>query len=253
VAPLADIIADLDALLDAGAYSDYGPNGVQVPGRDEVQTVVTGVSAHLELFERAMDEGADLILTHHGILWDSHPRAISRELARRLRLLLENDVSLASYHLPLDGHAELGNNALIARGIGAAGHEPFGEHRGRAIGRVARFEGDGVSTDELVERVRALTARDPLVFAEGPERVRSVAIVSGNGNDYLAEAIEGGFDAFLTGEPTERVMALARESAMNFIAAGHYATETFGVRALGDRLADRFGVRHVFIEVPNPI
>jgi dinuclear metal center YbgI/SA1388 family protein len=253
VAALGEILAYLDALLEPDTFADYAPNGLQVPGRGDVQTVATGVTAHVELFERAREESADLVLAHHGILWEGDPRAISPPMAQRLRTLFDADMSLAAYHLPLDGHPEVGNNALIAKGLGAASHEPFGEHRGRAIGRAAYFDGDGIATADLIARVRALTDREPLVFPDGPERVRSVGIVSGAGADNLAEAIDRGLDAFLTGEPAERVMAQAREAGVHFIAAGHYATETFGIRALGERLAERFGVRHVFVDVPNPI
>jgi dinuclear metal center YbgI/SA1388 family protein len=253
VAALGEILADLDALLEPDAYADYAPNGLQVPGRGEVQTVATGVTAHVELFEMAREENADLVLVHHGIFWDADPRAISPALARRLRLLFESDMSLAAYHLPLDGHHEVGNNALIAQGLGCASHEPFGGDGDRAFGRVAHFDGEGVAIDDLIDRVRTLTARGPLVFSDGPARVRSLGIVSGGAAGNLGDAIDLGLDAFLTGEPAERVMAQAREAGIHFIAAGHYATETFGVRALGDRLAERFGVRHVFLDVPNPV
>jgi dinuclear metal center YbgI/SA1388 family protein len=253
VANLREIIGDLDALLEPHAYPDYAPNGLQVPGRSDVQTVATCVTAHLEVFELALAERADLVLAHHGIFWNADPRSLSPSLARRLRLLLESEVSLVAYHLPLDGHAEVGNNALIAEGLGCVAHEPFAEQNGRSLGRVARFDGDGIASEELVARIRKLTAREPLVFADGSERVRSLGIVSGGGASHLADAIDLGLDAFLTGEPAERVMAQAKEAGLHFIAAGHYATETFGVRALGDRLAQRFGVRHVFLDVPNPI
>ncbi|MDQ3997036.1 MAG: Nif3-like dinuclear metal center hexameric protein [Gemmatimonadota bacterium] len=253
MAALTEIIAELDRLLEPGGFSDYGPNGVQVPGSEWVETVATGVSAHAELFELARRAGAQMVLTHHGLLWEGAPLAITRTQARRLKVLLDNDMTLASYHLPLDAHQELGNNALIAKGLLCDAWQPFGDHRGCAIGCAGRFGDDGVAADELVARVRALTQREPLVFAEGPPQVRSVGIVSGGGAGHLDEAIEAGLDAFLTGEPTERVMAQAREAGIHFIAAGHYATETFGVRALGDHLAERFDVRHVFLDVPNPI
>lgn len=253
MARLSDIIDHLDTLLDASAFDDYGPNGLQVPGAPEVETIVTGVSAHAELFERAVAEGAQLVLVHHGILWDSHPRRIGPTLARRLRLLLGADMSLAMYHLPLDAHPEVGNNALIAAALGCAEREPFGMHRGRAIGAAGRFAGDGIPAAELFTRVRDLTGREPLVFDSGPERVRSIGVLSGAGAGSVAEAIDRGLDAFLTGEPAEHVMAEAREAGIHFIAAGHYATETFGIRRLGSLVAGRFGVRHVFIDVPNPI
>ncbi|MDE3070555.1 MAG: Nif3-like dinuclear metal center hexameric protein [Acidobacteriota bacterium] len=252
-AALREIICDLDRLLEPAAFSDYCPNGLQVPGRPDVATVATGVSASVELFERAIAGGADLILVHHGIFWGSGPAAIDDALKARLKALFDADVSLAAYHLPLDAHPEVGNNALIARALGAERIEPFAEHAGRPIGCLAHLPGAGVDAGELSASVRTLTARDPLVFDAGPPRVRRVAIVSGAGAGHLADAVAAGADAFITGEPAERVMAQARESAIHFIAAGHYATETLGVRRLGERLAEHFGVRHEFIDVPNPI
>jgi dinuclear metal center YbgI/SA1388 family protein len=226
---------------------------LQVPGQDEVTTVATGVSAHRELFEGALAAGAQLIVVHHGLFWDGDPRALSPTLAARLKLLLEAGVGLTAYHLPLDAHPEVGNNALIAAGLGCESREPFAELRGEPIGVAARFGGDGMPAGELFERVRALTGREPLVFDHGPARVRSVGIFSGGAAGQLDNAVAAGLDAFLTGEPAERVMATAREAGIHFIAAGHYATEVFGVRVLGDLIAGRFGVEHVFIDLPNPI
>jgi dinuclear metal center YbgI/SA1388 family protein len=253
MASLDDIVDHLDRLLAPELFDDYCPNGLQVSGRAAVATVVTGVSAHVELIELALARRADLILTHHGILWNGDERRVTGRLHQRLRLLLTADVGLAAYHLPLDAHAECGNNALIAAGLGCVARRPFGRHRDREIGCRAEFAGDGISAEELVRRVHELTGRAPLAFAAGPATIRSVGIVSGAGAGHLGEAIDAGLDAFVTGEPAERVMAEARESAIHFLAAGHHATETFGVRALGDRLAERFGVEHVFIDVPNPV
>jgi dinuclear metal center YbgI/SA1388 family protein len=250
---LANLLEYLDELLTPAAFDDYCPNGLQVPGPDEVETVVTGVSAGAELFERAAELGADLVLVHHGVFWSGAPLALNDAAKRRLALLFEHDMALAAYHLPLDAHPQVGNNALLADGLGCSSHAPFALHRGRAIGVAGRFDGDGIEPEELVARVRDLTGREPLAFLEGPARVRTVGIVSGAGSNHLAEAITAGHDAFLTGEPAERVMIQAREEQIHFVAAGHYATETFGVRRLGDLLAERFGIRHVFVDVPNPI
>jgi dinuclear metal center YbgI/SA1388 family protein len=251
--PCTDIIGFLDDLLDPAAYDDYGPNGLQVPGKPDIQTVVTGVSANVELFTRAQAEHADLVLVHHGLFWAGPPRALDHASKRRLQLLFEADLALAAYHLPLDGHLELGNNALLAAALGAQDVQPFAAHKATTIGVRARFDGAAVSPDELVARVAAATDRQPLAFTDGPDPVANVGIVSGAGADYLDDAIAEGLDAFITGEPTERSMSRAREAGIHFLAAGHYATETFGVRALGERLATRFGVRHVFVDVPNPI
>lgn len=248
-----ELIAALDELLDAHAFDDYAPNGLQVAGGRDVAVVATGVSAQLELFEQAVAAGAQLLLVHHGLFWDGDARVVDGPLKRRLQLLLDHDVALAAYHLPLDAHPEHGNNALLAAAIGAAKRAPFADHHGRAIGVHARFAQDGVEPSELRRRVAAATGREPLHFACGPDRVRSIGIVSGAGSGYLGDAIDAGLDAFVTGEPTERVMAQAREAGIHFLAAGHYATETFGVRRLGELLADRFGVDHVFLDIPNPI
>jgi dinuclear metal center YbgI/SA1388 family protein len=253
VTSLFSIIDHLGSILEPDVFDDYGPNGLQVPGREDVETIVTGVSANVELFQRANAIGADLVLVHHGLFWAGPPRPLDRGSKRRLQLLFDADMSLAAYHLPLDGHLEHGNNALLAAALGCESWEPFGRHRGRTIGVAGRLPGDGVAPEELVARVREATQRDPLAFVTGPSRVRTVGLVSGAGSDYLEEAIDAGLDAFVTGEPAERVMARAREANVHFLAAGHYATETFGVRRLGDLLAERFGVRHVFVDIPNPI
>jgi len=250
---LTSIITALDELLSPGDFQDLGPNGLQVPGPDEIATIVTGVSAQRALIERAIAEGAQLVLVHHGLFWDFHPTGLTPIVAERLRPLFKHDVALAGYHLPLDAHPEVGNNAILAERLGCERHERFGTYHGVPIGRAGTFPGDGIPAAELFERVRAITARVPTVFDGGPERVRRIGIVSGGGAGVLPEAIEHGFDAFLTGEPREHVMADAREGGIHFIAAGHYATETFGVRALGDWLSQKFGVEHVWVDIPNPV
>jgi dinuclear metal center YbgI/SA1388 family protein len=251
--PCAVLVGHLDELLRPREFVDFALNGLQVPGRDEIGMLVMGVSASAELFERAREAGADLVLVHHGLFWAGPPLPLDRAAKRRLQVLFDAGMGLAAYHLPLDGHPEVGNNALLARALGAEVRSPFAEVKGRAIGVRASFGGDGLSPAELVARVREATAREPLAFTGGPDPVRSIGIVTGAGADHLEDAIAEGLDAFLTGEPAERVMTRANEAGVHFLAAGHYATETFGVRALGDLLADRFGVRHLFIDVPNPI
>lgn len=251
--PVSQIIDALDELLEPDGFRDYGPNGLQVPGRTEVNKVVTGVSAHRELIERAVAARADLLLVHHGLFWSFLPVGLSPVLAERLRALFKNDLGLAAYHLPLDAHPEFGNNALLARALGCERHEAFGMSDGVPIGRVGHFPGDGIPAVDLFTRVREVTGREPLVFHAGPAAVRSVGVVSGAAAKMLPEAVALGLDAFVTGEPAEHVMADAREAGIHFVAAGHYATETFGVRRLGEWLAERFGVEHEFADVPNPV
>jgi putative NIF3 family GTP cyclohydrolase 1 type 2 len=212
-----DIVGELDGILQPARFQDYCPNGLQVPGPTDVATVATGVSAHAELFELAATEGADLLIVHHGLFWGAGPGPIDDTLKRRLQILFDADIGLAAYHLPLDAHPEIGNNALLARAIGAVELEPFALHHGEPIGFLARLPDDGA------------------------------------GAGFLADAASAGADALLTGEPAERVMAQARESGLHFIAAGHYATETRGIKRLGEHLAERFHLRHVFLDVPNPV
>jgi dinuclear metal center YbgI/SA1388 family protein len=214
---------------------------------------VTGVSGSLELFERAVAADAGLVLVHHGIFWEKASRALSPAGAARLRVLLTAEVNLVAYHLPLDAHPEVGNNALLADGLGATTHEPFAEHGGRAVGVAARFGEEGVDAAELFARVAEVTNRSPLVFGHGPDRVRSLGIVSGGAAGDLETAIAAGLDGFLTGEPSEPAMTTAREAGIHFIAAGHYATETFGIRCLGQLVAERFRVAHQFVDIPNPV
>ncbi|HYB23095.1 MAG TPA: Nif3-like dinuclear metal center hexameric protein, partial [Solirubrobacteraceae bacterium] len=225
----------------------------QVPGPTHVRTIATGVSAHAELFERAEQENVQLLLVHHGLFWGPGVRALDPMLKRRLQILFEADIALAAYHLPLDAHPRLGNNALLARALQAEDITPFALHRGQPIGFLASFGEEGLAPEELFARVHAVTAREPLVFDAGPPRVRTLAIVSGAGADYTAEAAAAGAHALLTGEPAERSMAQAREAGVHLIAAGHHATETFGVKRLGEYLRERFAVNHVFLDVPNPV
>ncbi|MDQ2676024.1 MAG: Nif3-like dinuclear metal center hexameric protein [Actinomycetota bacterium] len=248
-----EIIAFCDDTLDADAFEDYGPNGLQVPGRGEVTRVATCVSAHLESIERAIALEADLLIAHHGLFWDFHPRALTVPMAARLRAALGAGLNLAGYHLPLDAHRQIGNNALICETLGLAlSPEPFGRAKGAAIGAIGRSD-DGIPAAELLARVRSRINADALCFETGPDTVRAVGILSGAGASAIAEAVASRLDAVITGEPAEHAMADAREGSVHFVAAGHYATETFGIRRLGELVAERFGVEHHFIDVPNPI
>jgi dinuclear metal center YbgI/SA1388 family protein len=252
VTPRDELISFLDELLASPGREDYGPNGLQVPGAEEVELVVTGVSAHRELFERAAADGAQLVLCHHGIFWGEAAGPVTEQLKARLKLLFDNDMSLAAYHLPLDAHPEVGNNALICEGLGLERESAFGQAKGAPIGWVG-VAPEPLGLSELVERSTRLFGSEPLVFDAGPAEIRRVGVLSGGGSSALGEAIALGLDAFVTGEPTEHVMADAREGGVHFLAAGHYASETFGVRRLGELLAERFGVGHVFVEIPNPV
>ncbi|HSD23169.1 MAG TPA: Nif3-like dinuclear metal center hexameric protein [Solirubrobacterales bacterium] len=248
-----EILGYCDDLLDCGSFDDYGPNGLQVPGGTEVTKVATGVSANLETLERGIEAGAELVLTHHGLLWGDELSALSVPMAARLRALLCSDVSLAAYHLPLDAHAEIGNNALLRDALDLEADErPFGEAKGSAVGLIGRAS-EPIGLDELRRRLAEAVGQEPLVFDSGPDRISTVGIVTGAGGFAVHEAGPLGLDALVTGEPSEPVMGEAREYGVHFLAGGHYATETFGIRRLGELVAERFGIEHDFIDVPNPI
>jgi len=255
MAVLRELLAHLDDLLEPARFRDHGPNGLQVPpasGPDrEVRTVVTAVSADAAALTEAIALGADLVLVHHGLFWEGDPRALDAALAGRLRLLLGADVALAAYHLPLDGHPELGNNARLAAELGADS-APWAASGSPAIGVVARFP-EPLALDELTARVATTTGRDPLVLPGGDRSVSRLAIVSGAAASLLPAAAADGLDGLLTGEPREPTRALAAEHGVHALCAGHHATETLGVRALGARLAERFGVVHRFVDTGNPV
>ena len=248
-----EILGFCGQLLDVRSFEDYGPNGLQVPGKSEVSKVATGVTANLELLQAAVDSGAELVLTHHGLLWGSEVSPLSVPMASRLRALLCADASLAAYHLPLDAHPEIGNNALLRDALGLEADErPFGEAKGSAVGVIGRSP-EPIEVGELGRRLSEAVGQEPLVFDAGPEGISSVGIVTGAGGFALREAGPLGLDALVTGEPSEPVMGEAREYGIHFLAGGHYATETFGIRRLGELVAERFSVGHEFIDVPNPI
>src|SRR3954451_7058342 len=186
-ANISALIAFLDGLLDPGAFRDYGPNGLQVPGGETATKVVTGVSAQRELIERAVALEAELVLVHHGLFWDFLPTGLTPTLAERLRPLFKHGVALAAYHLPLDAHPAVGNNALLAERLGCERHDAFAQ-----VGRIGEFVGDGVAAGDLFARVREVTQREPLVFDAGPERVHRIGIVSGSASKLLAQAVELG-------------------------------------------------------------
>jgi dinuclear metal center YbgI/SA1388 family protein len=245
--PRDDIVAYADELLETASYPDYGPMGLQVVGADEVTTLVAGVSASRELFERAADRGAQMVLVHHGLLWDKEPRVVGPVMKGRLKALFDADLSLVAYHLALDAHPEIGNNALLAGRLGVSV-----EGRFAGIGLGGRLA-EPVPVTELANRVNAELDRAPLVYPYGPEIVERVAVCSGGAAWLLAAAADEGFDCFITGEADEPTKRLAMETRTHFIAAGHHATETSGVQALAARISERFGIAWHYVDLPNPV
>lgn len=252
MADLHAITTFLNRYLEADRITDYCPNGLQVEGATEVTRIVTGVSACMALFERAVEEEAQMVLVHHGMFWDGDSKVVKGSLKDRLKFLLANDLSLLGYHLPLDRHPEVGNNARIFALLGLTGREEFGVYKGQAIacmGELPKPE----PFDDFLNRVNKLFGEDAFHLPFGPGTVRRIALCSGGAPDLVREAVEKNADVYLTGEASEYVYHLAREEGIHYIGAGHHNTERFGVQALGERLCQEFDVECRFIDIPNPI
>lgn len=242
-----DILDFARGLLDLDSFHDYGPMGLQVVGADEVSKVAAGVSSSRELFQRAADAGAQLLIVHHGLFWENDPRIVDRQLKGRLQALFDGDVTLAAYHLALDAHPEIGNNALVARLVGVDSQE-----------RVLEWGFGGqldrpVALEELATRLEQATGQKPQVFDGGPDRIERVAVITGGAARLFPQIAALGYDAFVTGEPAEPTLQAARELGAHFLAGGHYATETFGIKALAEKLAERFDLEWEFLDLPNPV
>jgi dinuclear metal center YbgI/SA1388 family protein len=245
----AELDAYLDQYLDVAKFRDYCPNGLQVEGKATVERIVTGVTASSDLLDASIAARADAVLVHHGYFWRGEDPRIVGVRRRRIALLLENDLNLYAFHLPLDAHPEVGNNVALARKLGL-------ELDGRCGEQDLVFHGRpdaGLTLAGLASRIAERLARTPLVIGDGAKRVTRVAWCTGAAQGFLEEAVRIGVDAYITGEASEQTVHLARESGVAFIAAGHHATERYGIEALGAHLAQRFGIEHVHIDVPNPV
>ncbi|WP_372591508.1 Nif3-like dinuclear metal center hexameric protein [Guyparkeria sp.] len=244
---IRDLLEFCEQLLEPENYRDYAPNGLQVEGRREVRRLVTGVTACQALLDAAVEEGADAVLVHHGYFWKNEPEVLTGMKRRRLATLMAHDINLVAYHLPLDGHDEIGNNAWLARELGVSVNARFGHQSLAVSGDVDH----PVSTAAMADRIEKRLGRTPLVV--GPhQEIRRMGICTGGAQDMIADAIELGLDAFVSGEISERTTHMAREAGVTYFAAGHHATETGGVRLLGERLAEEFGISHQFIDIDNP-
>ncbi len=242
-----EILAFADELLDVGSFPDYGPVGLQVAGAPEVTKIVCGVSASRELFERAAAAGAEMVLVHHGLFWERETRVVGAVMRERLRALFDADLTLVAYHLALDAHPELGNNANLARELGVERQRRFAN-----VGWGGPLR-EALSIAALSARVADLLGREPLVFGYGPDPVARMAISSGGAARHLADAVAEGYDCFLTGEAAEPTMHAAKEAGIHFVAGGHYATETSGVQALAARIAEAFALEWEFVDLRNPV
>lgn len=249
---LSAIVPYIDRLLDSEKIPDAAVNGLQVRGQEEITHLVTGVSVCLPLFQAAADAGAQAILVHHGLLWNKESRVVEGNAKRRLGALLDRDLTLLAYHLPLDCHPVLGNNARIIQELGWQFGKRFGRYQGLDLSWLA-VPPAPTPVAPLVHLIGTLFATEPTWLPFGPEVVRSLAVCSGGAPELVAEAVRSGADLFLTGELSEPVYHLAQEEKIHVVAAGHHRTERLGVRALGDHLAQAFGIAHTFIDIPNPL
>jgi dinuclear metal center YbgI/SA1388 family protein len=248
---LAELTRYCDELLLIRDFDDYCPNGLQIEGRGELQLLVTGVSACQALIDAAVVQGADALLVHHGFFWKGESPCIRGMKGRRIRTLIEQGISLLAYHLPLDAHSTLGNNAALARVLGIREPAPVEPASGSLLwqGRVDPEQ----AAQDFAATLEAGLGRKPLVISGGDQPLRSIAWCTGAAQGYIEQAALLGVDAYLSGEISEQTVHQARELGVHYFAAGHHATESFGVQALGQHLARHFGIEHRHIDIPNPV
>jgi len=234
--------------LDINRFRDYCPNGLQVEGKSQIRCLITGVTASLALLEAALEAHADAVLVHHGYFWrGDDPRVVGSRRAR-LKLLLDHDINLYAYHLPLDAHPELGNNAQLGRLLGFEATGRFGE---QDLGWLGSTNFSTVA--DLMHVVQIALGRTPQLIGDPSQRVERVAWCTGAAQNAFEQAIDAGASVYLSGEISEQTVHLARETGVAYLACGHHATERFGVQALGNHVAQQFGIHHQFIDIPNPV
>ncbi|MFY8349718.1 Nif3-like dinuclear metal center hexameric protein [Pseudoalteromonas sp. SSM20] len=249
---LSTLLQELDALLTPHKVKDFCPNGLQVEGRETVTKLITGVTASQALIDAAIEKNADAILVHHGYFWKGEAYPITGMKKRRIGALIKNDISLIGYHLPIDVHPTLGNNAKLAELLDIdyeAGLEPFSEPSIAVKGRLKT----PLTAEEFAEKIESALNRKPLVESVRGKKIETIAWCTGGGQGYIDLAASQGIDAYLTGEASEQTIHSAREQNIDFFAAGHHATERYGVKAVGEYLAEQFGLDVEFIDVDNPV
>ncbi len=251
MAKVSEIITHCDELLNAAAFKDYAPNGLQVQGRDDAHVLVSGVTATQALIERAIALHADMLLVHHGYFWRGEAPALVGIKGRRIKALMQHDINLVAYHLPLDAHPELGNNSQLGKLLGLQTIRIAGQ--GHAEGLL--FSGtlpEPMTPAQLQAHLGKHLQREPLHIAAERASIQRVAWCSGGAQGFLDQAAALGVDAYISGEISEKTTHEARESGIHYYAAGHHATERYGVQALGQHLATRFALQHHFVDIDNP-
>jgi dinuclear metal center YbgI/SA1388 family protein len=241
----------LAGTLDITRFRDFCPNGLQVEGRTQIKTLVSGVTASMALLQAAVKKGADAILVHHGYFWRGEDMRVTGQKHQRLKTLLAHDVNLFAYHLPLDMHPEFGNNAQLAARLGLQAESRFAEDD---LGWLGRSVNPAVTTvGELAQEIEQRLQRKPLIIGDPAQKLGAIGWCTGAAQGFLGDAIAAGAQVYLSGEISEPTVHLARESGVAYLACGHHATERYGVQALGEHIARTFGIQHHFIDIDNPV
>lgn len=243
----ADLVTYCDDYLDIGIFKDYCPNGLQVEGKESIKKIVSGVTANQALIDVAIEQRADLLLVHHGFFWKGEDPVLTGIKKRRLKALLQNDMNLLAYHLPLDANKSLGNNVLLAKKLGIKPQQYFSTNEIALVGTIEKQTGN-----EFRQCISEVLNREPL-HIEAERTISRVALCTGAAQSYINQAIDLGVDAFISGEVSENTWHIAKENNIHYFAAGHHATERYGVQALGEHLAAKFSLEHIFIDIDNPI
>ncbi len=248
MATLKHLTSYINELLEVDTFKDYAPNGLQVEGKAKLKKIITGVSATQALIEAAIEKEADAIIVHHGWFWKGEDPCITGMKYKRLKLLMQHDISMLGYHLPLDAHPELGNNAQLAKRLNIQIEDVMGDQGVGNFGRLAEY----TSLEKLGSNIETSLNRKPLLISAGDHAIRRIAWCTGGAQSYINEAVEAGVDAYISGEISEHTVHIARESGVHYIAAGHHATERYGVEALGEFVAAKSGLLHEFVDIDNP-
>ena len=239
----------LNSLLQPERFSDYCPNGLQVEGKQEISKIVTGVTASMALLEAALQVNADAVLVHHGYFWRGETLPITGIKKRRIQFLLQHEINLFAYHLPLDAHAALGNNVMLAKQLGLNITGNAGEKEMILLAELNAPQ----SLQMFANLIEHKLARKPQVIGDLTKPIKNIAICTGAAQGYIEQAVVAGVDVYISGEISEQTVHVARETGMSYISAGHHATERYGIQALGEHLAQKFSLKHEFIDCDNPV
>ena len=252
MASLRQVVDLLQSTLKPQLFNDYCPNGLQVQGKEQIQRLVTGVTASQALIDAAINLKADAILVHHGYFWKGENACVVGMKKNRLKALLMNDISLLAYHLPLDAHHELGNNVQLAKKLGLGIVEPLYPENPKQVGNIAVLD-EPMSAEDFSALCERVLGQKPIHIAGANQLIKTIGFCTGAAQGFIEQAVVMGCDAYLSGEISEPTVHTARETGIHYFAAGHHATERYGVQAVGEFLAEKLGIEHVFVDIANPV